>query len=140
MPASCRTANPRLRNPRPPRPPGSGLSSSAAIVCSSMLATLAALGRGDQLSKAAIAESACKVRQLRRYGSTAMHYSPAGQGRHRGRPASLLTRRADSKVRQLIRTVRHYVWRSLQDGVRQGRHGGPLSCWEGLGPPPPPPR
>ena len=42
---------------------GSGLSSSAAIVCSSMLAILSAKGVApEQLDKAAVAEAACKVR------------------------------------------------------------------------------
>lgn len=68
--------------PGPPRPPGSGLSSSAAIVCSSMLATLAALGKGDQLSKADIAESACKVRQS---SCTAGTPAPRVPGRDPGR-------------------------------------------------------
>ncbi|PNW70732.1 hypothetical protein CHLRE_17g732300v5 [Chlamydomonas reinhardtii] len=43
-------------------PTGSGLSSSAAIVCSSMLAILSAKGVApEQLDKAAVAEAACKA-------------------------------------------------------------------------------
>jgi hypothetical protein len=54
------------QRPQPgPALAGSGLSSSAAIVCSSMLAVLVTLGvQPSELDKAAVAEAACKVRGM----------------------------------------------------------------------------